>query len=134
MTQRKTNITQHQKRIKIIEIFYQYFLQQKSEQEFEEYLKEMSDVENETVIKTVQEILWYQNNLITEIEKYLKSSWTFKSLKPTEKAILLLASYEILYTNTEKPIIINEAIILAKQYCDNNTYKYINGVLDKINK
>lgn len=134
MIKRKTNITQHQKRIKIIEIFYQYFLQQKSEQEFEEYLKEISDVENETVIKTIQEILWYQSNLITEIEKHLKSNWIFKSLKPTEKAILLLASYEIFYTNTEKAIIINEAIILAKQYCDNNTYKYINGVLDKINK
>ncbi|MGL5268538.1 MAG: transcription antitermination factor NusB [Spiroplasma sp.] len=134
MTKRKPTITQHQKRIKIIEIFYQYFLQKKSEQEFEQYLTEISDLENEKIIKIIQEILWYQNILIKEIEKHLKSGWTFKNLKPTEKAILLLATYEILYTSTEKSIIINEAIILAKQYCDNNTYKYINGVLDKVNK
>lgn len=132
--QKKPSITQHQKRINIIEILYQYFLQQSTESEFEKYLKEISNSENELQIKTVREILWYQNNLIKEIEKHLKTGWTFKGLKPTEKAILILATYEIFHTNTEKPIIINEAIILAKQYCDNNAYKYINGVLDKVNK
>lgn len=134
MEKRKSAITQHQKRINIIEILYQYFLQQNTNQEFEQYLNEITNSNNETQIKIVKEILWYQDNLIKEIEKHLKSSWKFKNLKSTEKAILILATYEILYTNTEKPVIINEAIILAKQYCDNNTFKYINGVLDKINK
>ncbi|MBE4703871.1 transcription antitermination factor NusB [Spiroplasma platyhelix] len=132
--QKKPPITQHQKRINIIEILYQYFLQQENEANFENYLKEITTSENESQIKTVREILWYQKTLIKEIEKHLKPGWTFKGLKPTEKAILILASYEIFYTNTQKPIIINEAIILAKQYCDNNAYKYINGVLDKVNK
>lgn len=131
---KKTSITQHQKRINIIEILYQYFLEQESETEFEQYLADITNPENQAQINNVKEILWYQTNLVQEIEKHLKSGWSFKSLKPTEKAILILATYEILYTNTEKAIIINEAIILAKEYCDNNAYKYINGVLDKVNK
>lgn len=134
MINEKNTVTQHQKRINIIEILYQYFLQKETEKEFEKYLTELTNEENQEQIKNVKEILWYQDNLIKEIENHLKSGWSFKSLKPTEKAILLLATYEIIYTNTQKPIIINEAIILAKEYCDTNTYKYINGVLDKINK
>lgn len=133
-TNKKSTITQHQKRINIIEILYQYFLQEDTDTEFEKYLAEITNSENESQIKTVKEIFWYQNNLTKEIEKHLKSGWTFKGLKPTEQAVLILATYEILYTSTQKAIIINEAIILAKQYCDNNAYKYINGVLDKINK
>lgn len=132
--EKKPIISQHQKRINIIEILYQYFLDQAVQANFAEFLTEISSSENETQIKTVQEILWYQNNLTQEIERHLKPGWTFKGLKPTEQAILFLGAYEILYTNTDKAIIINEAIILAKQYCDNNAYKYINGVLDKINK
>lgn len=131
---KKPTITQHQKRVNIIEILYQYYLQQTTPTDFENYLAEIITTDNEPQIKAVREILWYEKNLIKEIEKHLKSGWSFSSLKPTEKAVLILATYEIFHTNTEKPIIINEAIILAKQYCDNNAYKYINGVLDKVNK
>ena len=31
-----------------------------------------------------------------------------------------------------KPIVINEAVTLAKKYCDEETYKLINGVLDRL--
>lgn len=133
MQNKQNCMTQHQKRVNIVEILYQYFLQQKTAQEFEEYLLS-NQITNENQIQTIKEILWYQDSLVKEIEKYLKSSWSFKNLKPIEKAILILATYEILHTNTQKAIIINEAIIISKQYCDKNTYKYINGVLDKINK
>lgn len=134
MDKTKPTMTQHQKRINIIEILYQYFLEQNNQKDFEKYLKTITNEENHHQITTVKDILWYQNDLIKEIEKNLKIKWTFNSLKPTERAILILATYEILYTETDKAIIINEAIILAKQYCDKNVYKYINGVLDKINK
>lgn len=134
MDKNKSNLSQHQKRINIIEILYQYFLEQDQQEKFEEYLKTITTDRNQGQITTVKDILWYQSDLTKEIEKHLKPGWSFKSLKPTEQAILILATYEILHTNTDKAIIINEAVILAKQYCDGNVYKYINGVLDKVNK
>ncbi|MCL6428468.1 hypothetical protein LT335_00007 [Spiroplasma sp. JKS002669] len=134
MEKTKQNVSQHQKRIIIIEILYQYFLEQNNQKDFEKFLATIASEENQSQITVVKDIIWYQSDLIKEIEKYLKTNWTFNSLKPTERAILILAAYEILYTKTDKAIIINEAIILAKQYCDKNVYKYINGVLDKINK
>lgn len=134
MEKTKQNVSQHQKRIIIIEILYQYFLEQNNQKDFEKFLATIASEENQSQITVVKDIIWYQSDLIKEIEKYLKTNWNFNSLKPTERAILILAAYEILYTKTDKAIIINEAIILAKQYCDKNVYKYINGVLDKINK
>ncbi len=134
MEKTKPNMSQHQKRINIMEILYQYFLEQNNQKDFEKYLETITTEENQSQITIVKDIIWYQTDLIKEIEKHLKTNWTFNSLKATERAILILASYEIIYTKTDKAIIINEAVILAKQYCDKNVYKYINGVLDKINK
>jgi N utilization substance protein B len=49
-----------------------------------------------------------------------------------EKAILRLSIYEILFSDLDKPVIINEAIELAKRLAADNAPKFINGVLDNI--
>ncbi len=51
-----------------------------------------------------------------------------------EKSVLRLAVYEILFESLDKPIIINEAIELSKKLASDNAPKFVNGVLDKINK
>lgn len=128
-------ITQHQKRIGMMEVLYQYFLEGQSQQTFKHFLFEE---EGKTLITEQCEILTkiinYEYDLIDLIDENLKQGWSFESLKPIEKAILILAVYEIIYTKIDKKIVINEAIIIAKTYCPNDVYKYINGVLDKINK
>ena len=43
-----------------------------------------------------------------------------------------IAVSEINLNINEKAIIIDEAVILTKKYCDEEAYKYINGVLDNI--
>lgn len=49
-----------------------------------------------------------------------------------EKAILRLATYELMFTDLDQPIVINEAIELAKRLTSDNSPKFINGVLDHI--
>ena len=49
-----------------------------------------------------------------------------------DRAILLMACCEIDLETAQKPIVIDEAVTLAKKYCDDDTYKLINGVLDKL--
>ena len=51
-----------------------------------------------------------------------------------EKAILRLSIYEIMFTSLDKAIIINEAIELCKRLASDNAPKFINGLLDKVNK
>lgn len=134
MQQQKT-ITQHHKRIGMMEVLYQYFLAGQSQQAFKQFLFEE---EGKTLITEQCEILTkiidYEYDLIDLINENLKQVWDFEYLKPIEQAILILAVYEIVHTETDKKIIINEAIIITKAYCPNDAYKYINGVLDKINK
>ncbi len=46
-----------------------------------------------------------------------------------------MATYELLYAADIPPkVAINEAVEIAKKYGDTKSGKFINGVLDKINK
>ncbi|MGN1277499.1 MAG: transcription antitermination factor NusB [Floccifex sp.] len=69
---------------------------------------------------------------IDKINTLLRSDWTFDRLSILEQAILLMSFQEILANEAPKAVVINEAITLSKKYCDDSSYKLINGVLDKI--
>ncbi len=66
------------------------------------------------------------------LNKYLKKGWTFNRLGVMERAILLIATCELLESDLPKKIIINEAVINAKEFCDDDSYKFINGVLSQV--
>ena len=50
---------------------------------------------------------------------------------PIERNALRLAIYEMLNSDLDKPIIINESIRLTKKYGAVDGHKYVNAVLDK---
>ena len=58
--------------------------------------------------------------------------WKFKRLGYVEQAILLLAVTELFLKDTERAIVIDEAVELAKRYGEEKSYQLINGVLDNI--
>ena len=68
----------------------------------------------------------------TQISPFLDRPWS--ELAPIEQAILMLALYELTEMNTPTAIVLNEAIELAKVFGGTDSYKYINGVLDRFVK
>ena len=51
----------------------------------------------------------------------------------TEQAILRLGTYELAYArDIPTKVVLDEAVVLAKMFCSENGYKYVNGVLDKV--
>ncbi len=55
-----------------------------------------------------------------------------KELDPVERAILRMASYELLARlDIPYKVIINESVNLTKKFGAEQAYKYVNGVLDK---
>lgn len=60
--------------------------------------------------------------------------WDLSQIGNIERAILRLGAYEILYTELDNAVVINEAIELAKKLCNDTSPKFINGVLDAICK
>ena len=66
------------------------------------------------------------------IKKHLKG-WTMDRICKTDLAILRLAIYEILYRDDIPfKVSINEAIELAKQFSEENSPSFVNGVLAEI--
>lgn len=55
-------------------------------------------------------------------------------IDPVDRAILRLASYEILTAKTPPNVAINEAIELAKRFGTSDSGRFVNGVLDRIAK
>ncbi len=69
------------------------------------------------------------------IETHLSSSWSIDRISRVSLAILRTSVYEILFQNGSEPrIVIDEAVNISKDYDTDDSYKFINAVLDKIGK
>lgn len=55
-------------------------------------------------------------------------------IDPVDRAILRLATHEILHAATPPKVAINEAIELAKRFGTTDSQRFVNGVLDRIAK
>ena len=90
-------------------------------------IKEFSDF----LIKGVAENRDFINSVIS---KYA-TNWQIQRMPIVDRNILRLAAFELLFAEDIPPkVAINEAIEMAKRYGDKDSGKFVNGVLDKINK
>ena len=73
-----------------------------------------------------------------KIDKKIKEyapEWPIEKLALVERIIIEIGLFEILYTeDTPHAVIINEAVEIAKNYGDENSSKFINGVLSTASK
>ena len=95
--------------------------------------------ENDTEIKAfANSLVLGVSNKGSEIDKIISESatnWQMKRMAVIDRNILRFASYELLFADEIPPkVTINEAIDIAKRYGDSESGKFVNGVLDKINK
>ena len=64
----------------------------------------------------------------------LSQNWTLARMSPIDRSILRLSASEILYTDTPKPIAINEAVELAKKFGTKDSAAFVNGILDRLRR
>jgi N utilization substance protein B len=68
------------------------------------------------------------------IKKHL-SNWTLSRLNRVDLAILRMSVYTLLYQSDIAPsIVIDEAIGISKDYGADDSFKFINGVLDAVSR
>lgn len=124
-------------REKAVFAVYQWLLINASKEELYLYLitskvlREDEEAINYTR-KIIDHVIEQFANYRLEVSHYLKKGWTFSRLSYLEQAILLVAVFEIKQQELDKKIIANEAVELAKKYCDEESYKFINGILSNI--
>ena len=72
----------------------------------------------------------HRDELDKELEPHLKAGWSLDRLTTIDKNILRLGLFEIQYCDdTPDRVAVNEAIELAKDFSDQASVKFINGVL-----
>ena len=67
------------------------------------------------------------------IRKHLEN-WDFSRLTGVDRALLRLSVYELLFKTAPPQVVINEAIDIAREYGTDDSYRFINGVLDGVRK
>lgn len=83
------------------------------------------------LVKNVSENL---KGIDEKISQYA-TNWQLDRMAMVDRNILRLASFELLFRDDIPPkVAINEAVELAKKYGDLDSSKFVNGILDKINK
>ncbi len=61
------------------------------------------------------------------------TGWTFERLQLVDRAILRVATYELLFQkDIPASVAINEAVEIAKDYSSDDAYRFVNGVLDGV--
>ena len=68
-----------------------------------------------------------------KIDEFAKGRGS-KRMPKSVLAVLRAAIGEMLYYDTPNPIVINEAVEIAKKYCGDDDEKFINGVLGSIER
>ncbi len=100
------------------------------------YLERENEVElnekgKEFLVEYAKGIIENQDKILAELNEKMEG-WSFERVGNVEKVLLKISVYEILFKDTPKEIVINEAVELAKKYGDTKTYEFVNGVLARL--
>ncbi len=117
----------------IMKVIYQISIirDTKFDYDVSDLIHEQIEVENEFINDCVHGILEHEEEITSLANKYLKD-WTLDRLSKVDQAIIKLAIYELMYTDTPSVVAINEALELSHKYSEEDVTKMINGILDKI--
>lgn len=126
-------MNRHQQRELAMTCLYQYFLLGKNIKEIViDNLDGKNEIDPFLYTITIDAVKYKDDYIEMLNNKLVNSDWTFDRLGYVERSILLMAACELDLQTAQKPIVIDEAVMLAKKYCDDDTYKLINGVLDQL--
>ena len=124
----------HNARKAAVQALYQWDITQQAAEEIEPNFSQIHDMQN-IDRKFLTEVMREVPNTEAELEAAITPfiGREFSSLDPVERAILRLGTYELKYRpDVPTKVVINEMIELAKTFGSDHSYKFINGVIDKL--
>jgi len=98
-------------------------------EEYFQTFKRVNPDEEEFIRRVVQIVLDNQTKIDAKITANL-IDWKLSRLAPIDRNLMRMGIAEATF-NSEKPIIIDDVIRIAKKYSDQDSYKLINAILDK---
>ncbi len=128
--------TRHQGRESVITLLYAKDIGNESIDKFVDEIFEDKKIRNqqkEFALSLFQGVNEHVKEIDRALDEHLKE-WKIDSVGHIERAILRLGAYEILKTDLDDAVIINEAIELSKSLASDTAPKFVNGVLDSVVK
>ncbi|MEE8589488.1 MAG: transcription antitermination factor NusB [Sulfurimonadaceae bacterium] len=128
--------TRHHARMAVVSLLYAYDLGNKSIADYTDEILEDKKIRNKQKEFALELFRGVMDNLPSVDEAIIKhlKDWDFERLGSVERATLRLGAYEIMNTELDSAVVINEAIEVSKAFGTEQSPKFINGVLDAISK
>ena len=96
--------------------------------------KKPSERDRTYVNEVVRGVISKQREIDRTISKYTQN-WDVDRLGVLDRIVLRVATYEMLFRTDIPPVVsINEAVEIAKAYSGKDSGRFVNGVLDRIQK
>ena len=113
-------------------------LSDENSQSSENDLSENKDSEQETY-DFARILISGTINHLEQVDSYIKShlskKWTMERINRVSLAVMRISVFALLYQKDISPsIVIDEAISIVKEYGEEDSYKFVNAILDNINK
>lgn len=84
---------------------------------------------NDSLVNEIEGVVENRDQIDEEIRPYLKK-WRIDRISIILKLIIRYAVWEFKNKKSDPALIINEAVELAKGFAEDESYKFVNGVLD----
>jgi N utilization substance protein B len=108
----------------------------KADETAEEIYEKATEVRELECDDYVKQVFFGVNENLTAIDEAVEKNlqgWSKTRISFTSRALLRLATYELMLMNDIPPkVSINEAIELSKKYDDEKAYMFVNGVLHAV--
>jgi len=126
--------SRHLARQAAVQALYQWDLtEQDAESILEHFIQERDepDMDREYFELLVREVPLFRRELEAQITPKLDRA--LDDVDPVERAILRIGAYELEYRrDVPRKVVINECVELAKTFGAELSYRFVNGVLDKV--
>lgn len=129
--------TQSQIRQEVVSILYAYELGSSDSIDSAYDTLREKKIRNERKLEFALKLVNTTHSFLDYIDSIIKSNlqnWDISRIGSIEKSILRVAIAEIRFCKTDKAIVINEAVEMAKNLINTTSGKFINALLDKVNK
>lgn len=96
--------------------------------------KKPSERDREYVDEVVRGVIGKQREIDRTLTRYT-DNWDVERLGVLDRTVMRVAVYEMLFRGDIPPVVsINEAVEIAKAYSGRESGRFVNGVLDRIQK
>ena len=119
--------------MEVLDKYLEHFTAEELEDtEFERVEFIADDIDNEYIRKTVEDAINNLSNIDKQIVDNSKG-WKINRIAKVDLAILRVALAEIIYNpSIPESVSIKEAVELGKRYSNEDSFKFINGILGSV--